>query len=567
MRDSRDLDDGENTQNSNIVKSFHPISRYRSIKGTPYETRASHEQNIGSLMTPVKWEQSCGPGIWAEIIQPYEKKKSLPKSITAAMAAASTIRQGVRIPDFSWGHGRMINGTFEMHHIGGCGENKKQMPYGTVEEQETSEFVGQHKKALAKAAWYLSITNQLCGCRHGVAMVNWSFQRLFIRNDVAWDDAQRDCVMYIETAWSGDDASDDPNNHANLAEGAEDSMSAKEIFDSDIFGIHKLPHRTRDYGAGSETNINRGAAAALWNYVMSSYKDTVASARALPPDSERLFTAPQAVSSEGNRQQIEKFGARMIAPSGQDKQTEAEPQPASKTNARKREYEDEDDGPTAKWRTAPASRARSAVHNGKSYCRAITKQTNHIPRRSTHNQPRRPGIIHSREWPLSKVTGRRNARQRKYQITASYFLTKLSQHIYDTNGILRKYLAKLHCAVDPDSLPPLVACENQHMSHDAFQEDVDFSQETFESPLLGRIQDGAGTGCQTITLDAELLPSDSYSQASEDGRTCFSYVSLLQRMNVKFQLITPETMDAIYRNIADEKKDPFEGIYTIRPTA
>jgi hypothetical protein len=77
MRDSRDLDDGENTQNSNIVKSFHPISRYRSIKGTPYETRASHEQNIGSLMTPVKWEQSCGPGIWAEIIQPYEKKKSL----------------------------------------------------------------------------------------------------------------------------------------------------------------------------------------------------------------------------------------------------------------------------------------------------------------------------------------------------------------------------------------------------------------------------------------------------------------------------------------------------------
>jgi hypothetical protein len=461
----------------------------------------------------------------------------------------------------------MINGTFEMHHIGGCGENKKQMPYGTVEEQETSEFVGQHKKALAKAAWYLSITNQLCGCRHGVAMVNWSFQRLFIRNDVAWDDAQRDCVMYIETAWSGDDASDDPNNHANLAEGAEDSMSAKEIFDSDIFGIHKLPHRTRDYGAGSETNINRGAAAALWNYVMSSYKDTVASARALPPDSERLFTAPQAVSTEGNRQQIEKFGARMIASSGQDKQTKAEPQPASKTNARKREYEDEDDGPTAKWRTAPASRARSAVHNGKSYCRAITKQTNHIPRRSTHNQPRRPGIIHSREWPLSKVTGRRNARQRKYQITASYFLTKLSQHIYDTNGILRKYLAKLHCAVDPDSLPPLVACENQHMSHDAFQEDVDFSQETFESPLLGRIQDGAGTGCQTITLDAELLPSDSYSQASEDGRTCFSYVSLLQRMNVKFQLITPETMDAIYRNIADEKKDPFEGIYTIRPTA
>lgn len=105
------------------------------------------------------------------------------------------------------------------------------------------------------------------------------------------------------------------------------------------------------------------------------------------------------------------------------------------------------------------------------------------------------------------------------------------------------------------------------MSLDAFREDVDFSQGTFESPLLGQIQDGAGTGCQTITFDAELLPSDSYSQASEDGRTCYSYVSLLQRMNVKFQLITPETMDAIYRNIADEKKDPFEGIYTIRANA
>jgi hypothetical protein len=34
-------------------------------------------------------------------------------------------------------------------------------------------------------------------------------------------------------------------------------------------------------------------------------------------------------------------------------------------------------------------------------------------------------------------------------------------------------------------------------------------------------------------------------------------------MNLKFQLITPETMDAIYRNIAHEEKDPFEGIYTV----
>jgi hypothetical protein len=192
----------------------------------------------------------------------------------------------------------------------------------------------------------------------------------------------------------------------------------------------------------------------------------------------------------------------MIAPSGQGKQTEAEPQPASKINARKREYEDEDDGPTAKRRTAPASRARSTVHDGKSYCRATKKQTNHIPRRSTHNQPRRPGRIHNRVWPLSKLTGRRSARRRQVKLTASYYLTKLSQQIYDTNGILRKYLAKLHFAVDPDSLPPLVAREDQHMSHDALQEDVDFSQGTFESPLLGQIQDGAGTGCQTITSDA-----------------------------------------------------------------
>ena len=94
------------------------------------------------------------------------------------------------------------------------------------------------------------------------------------------------------------------------------------------------------------------------------------------------------------------------------------------------------------------------------------------------------------------------------------------------------------------------------------------SQGTSWTALSGQIIDVTGTGCQTIALDADqILPSDSYSQASEDGRTCFSYVSLLQRMNVKFQLITPETMDAIYRNIADEKKDPFEGIYTIRSTA
>jgi hypothetical protein len=94
-------------------------------------------------------------------------------------------------------------------------------------------------------------------------------------------------------------------------------MSAKEIFDSDIFGIHKLPHRTRDYGAGSETNINRGAAAALWNYVMSSFKDTVASARTLQPDSERLFRALNAVSTDVNREEIKEFGVRTLATSGQ----------------------------------------------------------------------------------------------------------------------------------------------------------------------------------------------------------------------------------------------------------
>lgn len=515
-------------------------------------------------MTPVKWEQSCGPGIWAEIIQTYEKKKSLPKSITAAMAAASTIRQGVRIPDFSWGHGRMINGTFEMHHIGGCGENKKQMPYGTVEEQETSEFVGQHKKALAKAAWYLSITNQLCGCRHGVAMVNWSFQRLFIRNDVAWDDAQRDRVAYIETAWSGDDASDDPNNHANLAEGAEGSMSAKEIFDSDIFGIHKLPHRTRDYGAGSETNINEDAAAALWNYVMSSYKDTVASARTLQPDSERLFRALNAVSTDVNREEIKEFGVRTLATSGKIKQPKAKPQPVAKRQARRRDDEDEDDEPGAKRRTTAASRAISA--DGKSY-RGAKQQATQKPRRSTRNQPRQSARIHNRGLPLFKVIVR-STRQRHAKVTVSPRLTKLSQYMYDTNEILRKYLENLHCAVDPDSLPPLVASENQHVGHDALREDVCSSQGTSWTALSGQIIDVTGTGCQTIALDADqLLPSDSYSQASEDGRTCYSYVSLLQRMNVKFQLITPEKMDAIYCNIADEKKDPFEGIYTIQSTA
>lgn len=560
MRQPNKLNLGEVTQNGRIVSSFDAISDDRIIEGTPYQTCASHEQNLGSLITPVRWEQSYGPEVWAEVIQPYDKKKS---SMTAAMAAASTVRQGVRIPDFSWGHA--IQGDLNMRHIGGCGENKKQMPYGTVEEQETSEFVGQHKKALAKAAWYLSITNQLCGCRHGVAMVNWSFQRLFIRNDVAWDDAERDCVIYIETAWSDVDASDGPNDHANLADGAEGSMSAKETFDSDIFGIHKLPHRTRDYGAGSETNINRGAAAALWNYVMSSFKDTVASARTLQPDSERLFRALNAVSTDVNREEIKEFGVRTLATSGKIKQPKAKPQqPVAKRQARRRDDEDEDDEPGAKRRTTAASRAKSA--DGKSY-RGAKQQATQKPRRSTRNQPRQSARIHNRGLPLSKVIVR-STRQRRAKVTVSPRLTKLSQHIYDTNEILRKYLENLHCAVDPDSLPPLVAGENQHVGHDALREDVCSSQGTSWTALSGQIIDVTGTGCQTIALDADqILPSDSYSQASEDGRTCFSYVSLLQRMNVKFQLITPETMDAIYRNIADEKKDPFEGIYTIRSTA
>jgi ABC-type transporter MlaC component len=38
-------------------------------------------------------------------------------------------------------------------------------------------------------------------------------------------------------------------------------------------------------------------------------------------------------------------------------------------------------------------------------------------------------------------------------------------------------------------------------------------------------------------------------------------------MNVQFQLITPSVMDKIYRNITDEKKDPFEGIHAIQTTA
>jgi hypothetical protein len=188
---------GEDVQDGAIVSSFDKIASFRPIENTTNTTFASPSQDLGNLQTPVLWTQSSGPGIWAEVIAPYNRRPAS-ATTTTAMTVTSTFRQGVRIPDFAWGHSRIATGEWEAVYIEGSGENKKQVPYQAIEAQKTANSANTQKKALTKGAWYLTIAHELCGSRHGLAMVNWSFQRLFLQ----------DRTIYIEIASPDDDASD-----------------------------------------------------------------------------------------------------------------------------------------------------------------------------------------------------------------------------------------------------------------------------------------------------------------------------------------------------------------------
>lgn len=513
---------GEVDQNNCIIHSFDRIRSTR-ITDSSKTTVVSTSTNFNNLHTPVTWKDSSGPGIWAGVVGPYRAEKL---AASRATSEATTLRRDALTPDFSYGCENPIKGIVS---VSGVGENNSQTPYETVEEQRNVSFQTKHKKSLAKASWYLTITNELCGCRHGFAMINWCFQRLFIRGG----------VIYIEI---------NPSEDA-LVTGR--PCNANKLFNSDIFGFDRLPHCTRDFNAGTETAVDRDAAAALWNFVMLAAKDTVSFA--LDEDSDGSESDSDASEShwiDGEAQYTsaniiltskKRFANRILRSTGKKV---LRPEPQTQAHHRR---DDDEEGPSKKRKlTATKTKATgaNATKTKASGAKATgpKRKTSRVQSVSTRAQKSQQSAHHQArvlkgDLKVSESLADHVAREEASQSIARVLLHKwIAKHRRETRFSRKR---------DAHRSPTQKDCPGDTMLSPAMcKDESEYNQ--------------FSAACEN--LDQAIRPSDSYSQASEDGLTDIHYVAALQRMNIKFQLVSPSIMNAIYSNIAHDTENPFEGI-------
>jgi hypothetical protein len=324
--------DGEQAQTITLIGSFKPIVNKR-IGSSDRTLYVRTNIDFDRIQSETLWKDSRESEMLAEI-EPLDPTAS----------EATTVRRGPRRPDFLIG---FRTGT-RMEFIGGCGENMTSEPYTTLEDHRHDNFVNQHRKSLVKAAWYLMISKAMCDTRHSLAMVNWSFQRLYHEDSVIYLEVNEPVSIPVDGSVDEDVISARDRRH----------LSVDELFDSNVFGFDHLPHCTRlfadgrqtrdevderyhteeansesskngenpEHGANDETegkpsarsaddknsggdgdddvdddnlmdeepSFNQEAAAALWNFFMVSLIDSVARATATSPASgiPNLVAAP-----------------------------------------------------------------------------------------------------------------------------------------------------------------------------------------------------------------------------------------------------------------------------------